>query len=65
MYFSLCLTTALTLSTINTRGNSFFIDIPSFVPESSISFVSYIIQIISVCLAWILQPLQFSLLPLI
>jgi hypothetical protein len=32
-----------------------------FIPKISVSFKSYIVQIISICLAWILQPLQFSL----
>jgi len=33
-------------------------------PESSANFMFYIVQNISICLAWILQPLQFSLLPM-
>jgi len=36
-----------------------------FSHESSTSFTNYYVQIMSTCLAWILQPLQFSLLPLI
>jgi len=39
--------------------------IPLFVPETSTNFMPYIVQIISICLSWILQPLEFSLLPLI
>lgn len=34
-----------------------------FVPEMCISFTSYIIQIVSIYLAWILQPFHFRLLP--
>jgi hypothetical protein len=40
-----------------------FSDIPFFGPESSTSFTSYIVHIISIHLARVLQPLQFSLLP--
>ena len=36
-----------------------------FVPEMSASFTSYIVCTIYIALAWILYPLQFSLLPLI
>jgi hypothetical protein len=45
--------------------SKFFIQLfPIFVPESSAGFMSYIVHILSVFLSWILQPLQFSLLPL-
>jgi hypothetical protein len=37
---------------------------PFFFPENSPSVTSYIVQIISIHLVWILQPLQFILLPL-
>jgi len=44
----------------------FFCDIfPLFVLESSTGFMSRILQVISIYLTWILQPLQFSLLPFI
>jgi len=36
-----------------------------FVPEISVSVTSYIVQILSIALAWILYPLNFRLLPLI
>jgi len=35
------------------------------ISESSTGFMSYTVQIISTCSNWILQQLQFSLLPLI
>jgi hypothetical protein len=40
-------------------------DITFTVHESSTSFTSYTVQITSINLPWILQPLQFNLLPLI
>jgi len=43
----------------------FFLDIPSFLRENSASFASYIVQIISICTIWILQPMQIILPPLI
>jgi len=45
--------------------NLFFQIFPPFVAEGFTGFASYIIQIISNSLTWILQPLQFSLLPFI
>ena len=36
-----------------------------FVPEMSVSFMPYMIQIICIVLAWIIYPLHFSLLLLI
>ena len=36
-----------------------------FVPEMSANYMSYIVQIIYIALAWILYPLHFSSLPLI
>jgi len=41
---------------------NFAFQIFSFVPEIFTGFTSYIIHIISTCLAWILQPLQSRLL---
>jgi len=40
--------------------NFFFEIIPVFVPENFTDFTSYIVQIISTCLASILQLLEFS-----
>jgi hypothetical protein len=34
--------------------------VPRFGPESSTSFLSYIVHIISIHLAWVLQPLQLA-----
>ena len=36
-----------------------------FVPEMPANFTPYLVQIIYIALAWILYPLNFSLLPLI
>jgi hypothetical protein len=47
------------------RSLIFLSDILSFVLKSSAGFISYIVQIISICLTWILQPVHFSLLPLV